>query len=246
MRTQLSGMRMTTAAASVLALLILVSPVMAVDIIDDPMQIDERAAELVETSNSLCWEMHRYHQRQPDYAATYRAAKEIWSRAGELRNALRAGPIETEVLLRQCNEMNEIFAQVEKTMSQWGPGDRSSVALNGGPGQRTVVTEGAGVNLPLIGIRVGRPQLVVVDDGPPQLERLRLHPNSRGSKRSLERELVSVKVALSYLLEDAGFNMAPNETSPVTPAATGPVPQPPAPGPAETVPQKAVPPATKK
>src|SRR5437588_7362293 len=105
MRTRRSGTIMT-AVVGVLAALTLGAPVFAVDIIDDPMQIDERAAQLGQTANSLCWEMHRYHQQQPDYRHSYRAAKELWSRAGELQEALRAGPVETAVLNRQITEMN--------------------------------------------------------------------------------------------------------------------------------------------
>jgi hypothetical protein len=230
-----------------LAALTLAGPVFAVDIIDDPMQIDERAAQLIQTSNSLCWEMHRFHQQQPDYRQSYRAAKEIWSRAGELREALRARPVETEALMRQITEMNEMFAQVEKTVSKWGTGDRSFVAPNNGPQQRLVVTPGAEIDIPFVGgVRVGRPQVVVADDGPPQLERRRLHPNSHGSKRSLERELAAVKVALSYLLEDATVNMEPNSDASGAPAATNAVPQAPAPDAALGDPQNIIPPSTKK
>ena len=240
MRTEQRGRRVTTLAAGALTVWMLTAPAFAVDIIDDPMQIDERAAQLVQASNSLCWEMHRFHQQQPDYRQSYRAAKEIWSRAGEMRSALRAGPVETEVLIQQATELNEIFAQVEKTLATWGPGDRSSIPPNGGPGQRTIVTPGAEIDIPFVGgIRVGDPQVVVVDDGSPQLERRRLHPNSRGSQRSLEREMAAVKVAMNYLLEDAGATGQPN-----APASTGPVPEPPAPGSGES--QKINPPVTKK
>lgn len=241
------GIRATTMVAGLLAALTLATPVFAVDIIDDPMQIDERAVQLIQMSNSLCWEMHRFHQQQPDYRQSYRAAKEIWSRAGELRDALRAGPVETEVLTRQMTELNEIFTQVEKSLSKWGDGDRSLVAPNGGPGQRTVVDPGAEVDIPFIGgFRVGGPRVVVTDDGLPQLERRRLHPNSHGSKRCLERELAAVNVALSYMLEDAGVALEPNSPAPDGPAATGPVPQPPAPGSTLGEPQKIVPSTTKK
>jgi hypothetical protein len=230
-----------------LAVLTLAVPVFAVDIIDDPMQIDERATQLIQTSNSLCWEMHRFHQQQPDYRQSYRAAKEIWSRAGELRDALRAGPVETEVLTRQMTELNEIFTQIEKSLLKWGDGDRSLVAPNGGPGLRTVVVPGAEVDIPFVGgFRVGGPRVVVADDGPPQLERRRLHANSHGSKRCLERELAAVKVAIIYMLEDAGVTTDPNLPAQNAPAATGAVPQPPTPGAALGDPQKIAPPSTKK
>ena len=42
-------------------------PVLAVDVIDDPTKIDERATQLIQTTNSLCWEMHLFHQQQPGY-----------------------------------------------------------------------------------------------------------------------------------------------------------------------------------
>jgi len=237
-----NGIRATTAAAGILATLTLAVPAFAVDIIDDPMQIDGRATQLIQTSNSLCWEMHRFHQQQPDYRQSYRAAKEIWSRTGELRDALRAGPVESDVLVRQMTELNDIFTQVEKSLSKWGDGDRSLVAPNGGRGQRTVVVPGDEVDIPFVGgFRVGGPRVVVTDDGPPQLERRRLHPNSHGSKRCLERELAAVKVAISYMLEDAGVTTQQN-----APADNGAVPQPPAPGSTLGDPQKIIPPATKK
>ena len=39
----------------------------------------------------------------------------------------------------------------------------------------------------------------MTEEGPPFLERRRLHPNSRGSKRSLERELAAVKDEVAVL-----------------------------------------------
>lgn len=246
MDTRRIGMRAVMAAGSMWAALMLAEPAFAVDIIDDPMQIDERAAQLVQTTNSLCWEMHRFHQQQPDYRQSYRAAKEIWSRAGELRSALRASPVETEVLIRQATELNEIFTQIEKSLATWGAGDRSSIPPNGGPGPRTIVTPGAEIDVPFVGgIRVGNPQVVVVDDDTPQLERRRVHPNSRGSKRSLERELAAARVALNYLLEDAGATSPPYSPAPGS-AAASPVPAPPAPDTALGDAQKVTPPATKK
>src|SRR5262249_16943622 len=172
---------------SVLAVLACSRPGLAVDVLDDPVQIDERAAQLLQTSNSLCWEMYRYHQQQPDYRPAYRAAKDIWARAGDLREALRAGPVEPQALGQQVAQMNETFAQLEKTLSKWGDGDRSQVPVAGGGGPRTVVTTGGvGVDLPFVGVHVGGPRYIVTDDGPPVLERLRLHPNSAGSPRSLQ------------------------------------------------------------
>ncbi|MBS0262402.1 MAG: hypothetical protein JSS02_10670, partial [Planctomycetes bacterium] len=56
--------------------------VRAVDILDDPIQIDEGLVQLVQASNSLAWEMYRYHQQQPDYQPAYRAVKELWKQAG--------------------------------------------------------------------------------------------------------------------------------------------------------------------
>ncbi|MFN0053304.1 MAG: hypothetical protein ACKV0T_14065 [Planctomycetales bacterium] len=219
---------------SLLTVLMLVAPAAAVDIIDDPMQIDERAAQLLLTSNSLCWEMHRYHQQQPEYRQAYRQAKEIWSRSGELRDALRAGPIETEVLTLRMTEMNDLFSQLEKTVTKWGNGDRSSIDRNAGVEQRTIVTPGAEIEIPIIGLRVGGPQVVVTDEGPPQLERRRLHPNSRGSKRSLQRELFGTKVALRYLLEDSGVAAELTPPEPGAENASGPEPSPLSPPPTKT------------
>jgi hypothetical protein len=51
-------------------------------VLDDPAQIDELAGVVQKTSNSLCWEMHRYHREQPEFADAYRQAKEVWTMAG--------------------------------------------------------------------------------------------------------------------------------------------------------------------
>jgi len=228
MYTQQNGLRMATAVGGFLLTLAAATPAFAVDILDDPLQIDERAAQIVQTSNSLCWEMHRYHRRQPDYAPAYRTVKDIGSRAGEIRNALQAGPVETEVLLQQVAQMNDGFKRLEQMLSRWGDGDRSSIPMNGGPGTRTIVTPGVAVDLPFIGV-VGSPRVAVVedDDGAPALARRRVHPNSHGSKRSLERELAAVKMAVGYLLEDAGVSGEPLPPAPGTASPTGPVPNPP-------------------
>jgi hypothetical protein len=228
MHTQRNGLRLAAALGGFLLTLAAATPGLAVDILDDPQQVDERAAQIVQTSNSLCWEMHRYHRQQPDYPQAYRTAKDIWSRAGELRDALRAGPVETEVLMQQVAQMNDSFKRLEQSLSKWGDGDRSSVPMNGGPGTRTIVTPGVSVDLPFIGV-VGSPRVAVIDDddGPPALMRRRMHPNSHGSKRSLERELAAVKVAVSYLVEDAGVSGQPLPPAPGTASPAGPVPNPP-------------------
>jgi len=231
MHTLRNGIQLAAAVGGFLLTMTAATPGWAVDILDDPLQIDERAAQIVQTSNSLCWEMHRYHRQQPDYAQAYRTAKDIWSRAGEMRDALRAGPVETETLMQQVAQMNDNFRQLEQTLTKWGDGDRSSVPMNGGPGTRTIVTPGVAVNLPFIGV-VGSPRVAVVDDdddGPPALIRRRVHPNSHGSKRSLERELAAVKVAVGYLVEDAGVSgqPLPPAPGPASPSPAGPVPNPP-------------------
>jgi hypothetical protein len=243
MQTRRKGMKAATGGAGMLAVLMLSGIGFAVEIIDDPIQIDERAADVVQTSNSLCWEMHRYHRQNPDFSPTYRAAKQLWSQAGELRNALRAGPVETEALARQVAQMNENLAQVEQSLARWGDGDRSQVPLNSGTTLRTVVTPGVSVNVPFVGVQVGGPRYVVTEDGPPALERRRLHPNSRGSKKSLERELAGVRMAVNYLMEDAGVSIDPNSPVPANPGVKGPVPQPPDAGLGEPV--KVLPPSAK-
>lgn len=249
-------MSLRMAIPGLLALMAFARPVFAVDIVDDPVQIDERAAQVLDASNSLCWEMHRYHQIQPNFKEAYRTAKDIWAQAGALRDALRTGPMETGVLAQQVAQMNDAFARLEQNVAQWGDGDRSQVPHGGPPTQRTIVTPGVAVDVPFVGVRLGRPRYVVTEDGPPVLERLRLHPNSRGSRRSLERELAAVKVAVSYLMEDAGTTdqaaQPPRPSQPPTPprpAATsgaGPVPNPPDEGPTLGEPVKVVPRAARK
>jgi hypothetical protein len=221
----------------------------AVDILDDAVQMDDRVAQVVQASNALCWEMYRYHQQNPDYTQGYRAAKQLWSRAGGLRDALRAGPVETEAFVQEVAQINELFSQIEKTVSTWGDGDRTPLLANNGrnpPPDRSprVVDPGVSVNLPLVGgVQLGRPRMVVTEDGQATLERRRLHPNSRGSKRSLEREVASLKVAVSYLVEDSGVTA---DTAPATGSpAKGPVPNPPEENELGE-PQKIVPPSAKK
>lgn len=261
MRTRQNGLTAAMAAGCVLAALACPMPGFAVEIIDDPVQIDERAAQVLQSSNSLCWEIHRYHQQKPDYAQQYRTAKEIWSRAGDLRNALRAGPVETEVLVQQMLQLNEALVQLEAGLSRWGEGDRSLVPPTSAPTPQTVVRPGVEVVVPFVGVRVGGPRVVTTEDAAPPLERRRLHPNSHGSQRSLEREFAAVKVAVSYLLEDSGVGAGqqppvPNAPTPNAPVPNAPVPNPPAAdnapdapagnGPALGPPQKIVPPTAKK
>ena len=239
--------RNRTSAMMVVLGLLLASPVRAVDVVDDPTQIDERATQLIQTSNSLCWEMHRFHQQQPGYRESYRAAKELWSQAGQLQEAIRSGPVETELLLRQITVMNDLFTQVKATLSKWESGDRSLIAGGGEPVQRTVVTPGVAVDIPFIGLRVGGGQEVVVtNESPEQIERKRLHPNSRGSKRSLERELAAVEVALNYLSEDAGMPVQNSSATTGATSETGPVPLAPTPDPKNAETQNVVPAAEKK
>src|SRR4249919_3884998 len=107
MHTLRNGIQLAAAIGGFLLTMTAATPGWAVDILDDPLQIDERAAQIVQTSNSLCWEMHRYHRQQPDYAQAYRTAKDIWSRAGEIRESLQAGPVETEALLQQTAQIND-------------------------------------------------------------------------------------------------------------------------------------------
>lgn len=202
--------------------------VSAVDIVDDAVQMDQLLKDVVTTSNSLCWELYRYHQQQPGYADAYRTAKGIWSQATDLRNALATGPVESEALVQRATEMNQAFTDLQKFVTQWGPGDRSQLATTTVGEPRVVVRPGVGVDIPFVGLRVGGGDVVVEDDVSP-LQRLRLHPNSHGSKRALEREFAALKVALSYLLEDSQITAPATDTSP-TPVEGDPVPQAPTPG----------------
>ena len=203
----------------------------AVEILDDPIQIDERVSQLVQTSNSLSWELYRYHQQQPDYAESYRAVKQLWTDASQIQADLRSGPVETESLQQKVVGMNQTFAQVAATLSKWGPGDQSSVPATSGTVQREVVAPGVGIDVPFVGIRIGGPDVVVTTDATPKLERRRLHPNAHGSKRSLERELESVRVSLDDLAEDAGVTIddqtaaAPVTKDTVAPPAPNPEPE---------------------
>jgi hypothetical protein len=209
---------------------------------DDPVHLDELAAYLQQHSNSLCWEMHRSHRQQPDFTTAYRAAKEIWSMSGAMRDSLRAGPIDANTITGDIVRMHELFMTVEKTTSKWGDGLRPAPTRAPGDTRTVVVTPGAGVDIdiPFIGggVRVGTPRVVVSDQGPSVMDRRRFHPHARGSQRALARELAGVRTGIDYLLEDTG---AQSNSSPPTPA-----PPEPAEGPELSPPLKISPPAPKK
>ena len=128
--------------------------------------------------------------------------------------------------------MNELFSQVEATLSKWENGDRSLIPVNGPPVLHTIVTPGVAVDIPFIGVRVGGGdrEVVIAEDGPLQNEWKRLHPNSRGSKRSLERDFAAVDVALKYVSEDANLTSLPNPVVPGDLSENAPDAQPPIPG----------------
>ncbi|MBS0265941.1 MAG: hypothetical protein JSS02_28680, partial [Planctomycetes bacterium] len=153
--------------------------------------------------------------------------KELWKQAGALRESLQNGPIETATLQQQVLKFKEQFERVQETMANWGDGDRSALAKAGAVRPRATVTEeGFAVDLPLLGLQLGGPRVAVVEEGPQVLQRIRLHPNSHGSRRRLQRELTAVKLALQYLLEDAEVEAAPEPPAPGN-LTSGPVPHPP-------------------
>src|SRR5262245_31401932 len=100
------------------------APARAVEILDDPTHLDELAAAVQQTSNSLCWEMYRYHQIEPDFKETYRAAKDLWSEAGALRDALRAGAVESADAAERAARMAEAFTVVDRNAAKWRDGVR--------------------------------------------------------------------------------------------------------------------------
>lgn len=201
----------------------------AVDILDDPVQIDERVTQLIQASNSLCWEINRYHQQKPDYSDTYRAAKQIWTDATQIQADLRTSTVETEILQQKVVAINQTFAGLADSLSKWGPGDQSNVPTSNITATREVVAPGVGISVPFVGIQIGAPDVVVQTETSPQLQRRRLHVNAHGSKRSLERELDSVRMAVSNLAEDAGVPFEePAQDIPAinnTPAPPAPKPQ---------------------
>jgi hypothetical protein len=200
------------------------TPVRADDfqVLDDPAQLDEMTAAVQRTSNSLCWEMHRFHRQQPGFPEAYRQAKEVWSMAGTLRDALRGNTIDPATLNDQVARMNDALTQVERSTAGWGDGVRPPITpVDERP---VVVTPGrVNVDIPLLfggGISVGSPSRVVVTEPDPNtLPRRRFHPNAHGSRRALERELASARTAMNYLLEDTGIGSGP-------PASTPPAPKP--------------------
>jgi hypothetical protein len=65
---------------------------------------------------------------------------------------------------------------------------------------------------------------MVAEPATPELPRRRYHPHARGSKRSLMRELASVRTAMDYLIEDTGADAGKGTTAA---AGAAPVPMPP-------------------
>jgi hypothetical protein len=126
--------------------------------------------------------------------------------------------------------MIQTLARVEKVLAKWGPGDRSTIPMTSEPTTRQVVAPGVGINVPFVGLQIGGGNVVVTEEVAPQLQRRRLHVNSHGSKRSLERELAAVKVAMNYLAEDAGVATDDQSLDAAQPNAK-PVPAPPEPQP---------------
>lgn len=190
----------------------------AVEILDDPAHFGDLSAAAMQTSNALCWELHRYHQQQPEYAVLYRDAKEIWNQAGALNNALQMGPVETAIANQQVARMSELLANIEKGMSKWGDGVRPAPPAQVVERRNMVVTPGVGVNVPFFGgFRIGTPRVAVAEDvvvSAPTNQRA-IHPNGHGSRRSLERQLSLLKIAVANLTEDLGVPAVAPPPSPV-------------------------------
>lgn len=219
--------RSVTMAGAVSCVLCLAAAGWAADPVlpDDPAHLDELAADLQKASNELCWELHKYHQQQPDFKEIYRTAKDLWSLSGAYRDALRAG--DTPAMADQIARMNDLYNKVQAVTAKWGDG--VIPATDAPPDEKVVVVPGSRVNVdvPLLfgGIHIGRPsQVVVAEPRPPALPRRRPHPHAHGSKRSLEREMFATQVALQYLNEDAlpAAGEEPKPAPPPTPDAAVP------------------------
>jgi len=213
----------------------------AATVLDDPAHLDELAASLQQKSNTLCWELHRYHQQQPDFKDAYRNAKELWSLSGKYREALRAS--DAPALNDNVARMVDLFNRVQTTVNGWGDGVIQSTPTPTPPQEeRVVVVPGSGmnVNIPLLfggGIQVGRsPQVVVTEPKQPEFRMRRPHAHARGSKRSLERELLTTQLALQYLAEDTGFNPANSPGAAPGAGIAPPAADDPQPNPSEPVP----------
>ena len=208
----------------------------AAEIIEDPIHISELAVYTQQTANSVCWELHRFHQQQPDYPFAYRDAKEIWSLAGMLRDQLQAGPVDSANAAQQLARMNMLLTGIEKATAKWGDGLRPAPLPAELMERRGVVVgpgAGVGVNVPFFGIRLSAPRIAVADEvvAVPAPPHRAFHPNSRGSRRSLEREIFTLRTALAYLTEDANLTIAvapPADAPPGTPTPIAPTALPPA------------------
>ena len=221
----------------------------ATEILDDTSHFTELTNSAMQTANTLCWELHRYHQQQPDFPVLYRDAKEVWTQASTLQNALQNGPVDAAVAKQQIGRMTSLLVNIEKGTAKWGDGVRPVPA--GDVVRRNVVVQrgGYGVNVPYFGFRLAAPRVAVAEEVvvPAPANRNAIHPNGRGSRRSLDREIFAVKTALANLSEDiaipavtSGTTPVPADALPIAPNAdtlpAAPRPQPPVPQPAVQLP----------
>lgn len=215
-------------------------PASAAEILDDPAHFTELAANTIRTANALCWELHRFHQQQPEFPMLYRDAKEIWSQAGALQNALQAGPVDSAVANQNIARMTTLLGGIEKGIAKWGDGVRPTPA-DVVERRGVVVTPrgGVGIDVPFFGLRLAAPRIAVAEEVvvPTPLNRRAIHANGRGSRRSLDREVFALKTALGYLAEDVSVPAIPPGPTPVplnadpTPAAADVIPLAPRPQP---------------
>lgn len=212
MKARLTNLKYTV-TAGIMLLTCGTAGVLRAEPVEDPVHFDEMAALVQSRANSLCWEMHRFHRHQPDFAETYRLAKEVWALSGSLRDLLRSGPVDATTVAQQAQRVSEVFNQVEQRAARWEaspPAEPVGIPVEE---RGVVVTPRAGldIDVPFFGLRLGNPGGVVVREETRlrMLERRRPHVNARGSTRSLQRELDATKIAVSYLNEDAGAGIAP-------------------------------------
>lgn len=205
------------------------SAVQADEPVTDVVHFSELSGYVQQTANSLCWEMYRFHQQQPDFLDAYRDAKEIWTLAGSLRGSLQNGPVADVQAADLANRMAELAARIETVTRKWGDGMRPApppAPLD--PQHRVIVTPGAGigVDVPFFGIRLATPRIAIAEEVPPVLpmpQAVRTyHRHARGSRRSLDRELTTLKTALGYLVEDAAPLASPVAPETAEPPALDP------------------------
>ena len=81
--------------------------------------LDELALEVQRKANELCWEMYLYHRHQADFRETYKAAREMWSLAGQIHELLHRDPASLGHVVKDMLELDQLFQLIENDVAVW-------------------------------------------------------------------------------------------------------------------------------